>query len=190
MLELSTRDIKFLPGVGEQRAALLGRELKIYSLYDLLYYFPYKYVDRSRLFKVSELTGNMPFVQLFGEIRSFEEMGEGVGRRLVAHFTDGTGFIDLVWFRGIKYVKGRYKVGEKYLIFGKPTMFNGRVNIAHPDIDAADSMQLDKMGLQPYYNTTEKMKRSGLNSSAMAKLVQNLFNIVGSIGETLTPEII
>ena len=190
MLELSTRDIKFLPGVGEQRAALLGRELKIYSLYDLLYYFPYKYVDRSRLFKVSELTGNMPFVQLFGEIRSFEEMGEGVGRRLVAHFTDGTGFIDLVWFRGIKYVKGRYKVGERYLIFGKPTMFNGRVNIAHPDIDAADSMQLDKMGLQPYYNTTEKMKRSGLNSSAMAKLVQNLFNIVGNIGETLTPEII
>lgn len=190
MLELSTRDIKFLPGVGEQRAALLGRELKIYSLYDLLYYFPYKYVDRSRLFKVSELTGNMPFVQLFGEIRSFEEMGEGVGRRLVAHFTDGTGFIDLVWFRGIKYVKGRYKVGERYLIFGKPTMFNGRVNIAHPDIDAADSMQLDKMGLQPYYNTTEKMKRSGLNSSAMTKLVQNLFNIVGSIGETLTPEII
>ena len=78
MLELATRNIKFLPGVGEQRATLLGRELKIYSLYDLLYYFPYKYVDRSRLFKVCELTGNMPFVQLQGEIRSFEEMGEGV----------------------------------------------------------------------------------------------------------------
>ena len=176
--------------MGEQRAALLGRELKIYSLYDLLYYFPYKYVDRSRLFKVSELTGNMPFVQLCGEIRSFEEMGEGVGRRLVAHFTDGTGFIDLVWFRGIKYVKGRYKVGEKYIVFGKPTMFNGRVNIAHPDIDTASSLQLNKMGLQPYYNTTEKMKRSGLNSSAVAKLVQNLFSIVGEIKETLTPEII
>lgn len=190
MLELASRDIKFLPGVGEQRAALLGRELKIYSLYDLLYYFPYKYVDRSRLFKVSELTGNMPFVQLCGEIRSFEEMGEGVGRRLVAHFTDGTGFIDLVWFRGIKYVKGRYKVGEKYIVFGKPTMFNGRVNIAHPDIDTASSLQLNKMGLQPYYNTTEKMKRSGLNSSAVAKLVQNLFSIVGEIKETLTPEII
>ena len=176
--------------MGEQRAALLGRELKIYSLYDLLYYFPYKYVDRSRLFKVSELTGNMPFVQLCGEIRSFEEMGEGVGRRLVAHFTDGTGFIDLVWFRGIKYVKGRYKVGEKYIVFGKPTMFNGRVNIAHPDIDTASSLQLDKMGLQPYYNTTEKMKRSGLNSSAVAKLVQNLFSVVGDIKETLTPDII
>ena len=191
MLDTATRNIKFLPGVGEQRATLLNRELKIFSLHDLLYYFPYKYVDRSRLFKVSELTGNMPFVQLCGELRSFEEMGEGVGRRLVAHFTDGTGFIDLVWFRGIKYVKGRYKIGEKYLVFGKPTMFNGRVNIAHPDIDVASTMQLSEMGLQPYYNTTEKMKRSGLNSSAMAKLVQNLFQLTGGLfEETLTPEII
>lgn len=191
MLDTATRNIKFLPGVGEQRATLLNRELKIFSLHDLLYYFPYKYVDRSRLFKVSELTGNMPFVQLCGELRSFEEMGEGVGRRLVAHFTDGTGFIDLVWFRGIKYVKGRYKIGEKYLVFGKPTMFNGRVNIAHPDIDVASTVQLSEMGLQPYYNTTEKMKRSGLNSSAMAKLVQNLFQLTGGkFEETLTPEII
>lgn len=191
MLDTATRNIKFLPGVGEQRATLLNRELKIFSLHDLLYYFPYKYVDRSRLFKVSELTGNMPFVQLCGEIRSFEEMGEGVGHRLVAHFFDGSGFIDLVWFRGIKYVKGRYKLGEKYLVFGKPTMFNGRVNIAHPDIDIAASVQLNEMGLQPYYNTTEKMKRSGLNSSAVAKLVQNLFSLIGGqVGETLTPEII
>ncbi len=191
MLDTATRNIKYLPGVGEQRATLLNRELKIFSLHDLLYYFPYKYVDRSRLFKVQELTGNMPFVQLCGEIRSFEEMGEGVGRRLVAHFTDGTGFIDLVWFRGIKYVKGRYKTGEKYLVFGKPTMFNGRVNIAHPDIDTAASVQLSDMGLQPYYNTTEKMKRSGLNSSAMVKLVQNLFGLLGEgVEETLTPEII
>ena len=191
MLDTATRNIKYLPGVGEQRATLLNRELKIFSLHDLLYYFPYKYVDRSRLFKVSELTGNMPFVQLCGEIRSFEEMGEGVGRRLVAHFFDGSGFIDLVWFRGIKYVKGRYKTGEKYLVFGKPTMFNGRVNIAHPDIDIAASVQLNEMGLQPYYNTTEKMKRSGLNSSAVAKLVQNLFSLLGGqVGETLTPEII
>ncbi|MBQ4063130.1 MAG: ATP-dependent DNA helicase RecG [Bacteroidaceae bacterium] len=191
MLDLTTRNIKYLPGVGEQRASLLNRELKIYSLYDLLYYFPYKYVDRSRLFKVAELTGNMPFVQLCGEIRSFEEMGEGVGRRLVAHFTDGTGFVDLVWFRGIKYVKNRYKLGEKYLIFGKPTMFNGRVNIAHPDIDVAASVQLSEMGLQPYYNTTEKMKRSGLNSLAIAKLMNNLFQLMErEVAETLTPEII
>ena len=192
MLDLTTRNIKFLPGVGEQRASLLGRELNICSLHDLLYYIPYKYVDRSKVFKVCELTGNMPFVQLCGELRSFEEMGEGVGRRLVAHFSDGTGFVDLVWFKGIKYVKNRYKIGEQYIVFGKPTMFNGRVNIAHPDIDVASAVQVDSMGLQPYYNTTEKMKRSGLNSQAMAKLVANLFSIMGEgqVEETLTPEII
>ena len=192
MLDLASRNIKYLPGVGEQRASLLERELNIRSLYDLLYYFPYRYVDRSRIFTVAELTGNMPHVQLCGEIRSFEEMGEGASHRLVAHFTDGTGFVDLVWFRGLKYLKSRYKVGTKYVIFGKPAVFNGRVNIAHPDVDDAETLQLSSMGLQPYYNTTEKMKRSGLNSQAMAKLLANLFNLIGSSGinETLTAEIL
>lgn len=192
MLDLATRDIKFLPGVGEQRATLLNRELKIYSFYDLLHYYPYRYVDRSRLFLVSELTGNMPYVQLCGEIRSFEEMGEGASRRIIGHFTDGTGFVDLVWFRGLKYLKNRFKLGVKYVVFGKPSLFNGRVNIAHPDVDSAETLQLSAMGLQPYYNTTEKMKRSGLNSQAMAKLMSNLFAQIGGaeISETLTKDIV
>lgn len=192
MLDLATRDIKFLPGVGEQRATLLNRELKIYSFYDLLHYYPYRYVDRSRLFRVSELTGNMPYVQLCGEIRSFEEMGEGASRRIIGHFTDGTGFVDLVWFRGLKYLKNRFKLGVKYVVFGKPSLFNGRVNIAHPDVDSAETLQLSAMGLQPYYNTTEKMKRSGLNSQAMAKLMSNLFAQIGGaeISETLTKDIV
>ena len=191
MFDPTTRDIKYLPGVGEQRATLLNRELNIYSLYDLLYYFPYRYVDRSRLFTVSELDGRMPHIQLCGEIRSFEEMGEGASRRLVAHFTDGTGFVDLVWFRGIKYVKGRYKIGTKYIVFGKPTIFGGRANIAHPDIDPAETLQLSSMGLQPYYNTTERMKRSGLNSQAMAKLTANLFSLLPeTLDETLSDSII
>ena len=177
--------------MGEQRAALLNRELNIYSLYDLLYYFPYKYVDRSRLFKVSEIDGRMPHIQLCGEIRSFEEVGEGASRRLVAHFTDGTGFVDLVWFRGIKFIKGKYKLGTRYIVFGKPTIFNGRANIAHPDIDPADTLQLSEMGLQPYYNTTERMKRSGLNSQAMAKLTSNLFNLLpATMPETLSDAIL
>ena len=191
MLDITTRDIKFLPGVGEQRATLLSRELNIRSLYDLLYYFPYKYIDRSRVFKVSELGGQLQHVQLLGEIRSFEEMGEGASRRLVAHFTDGTAFVDLVWFRGIKYVKNRLKLNTRYVVFGKPSMFNGRVNIAHPDVDDAALLKLDTMGLQPYYNTTEKMKRSGLNSSAMLKLVQNLFGLLREpLPETLSADII
>ena len=191
MLDFTTRDIKFLPGVGEQRATLLNRELNIRSLYDLLYYFPYKYIDRSRVFKVSELGGQLQHVQLLGEIRSFEEMGEGASRRLVAHFTDGTAFVDLVWFRGIKFVKNRLKLNTQYVVFGKPSMFNGRVNIAHPDVDDASMLKLDTMGLQPYYNTTEKMKRSGLNSNAMLKLVQNLFGLLTTpLDETLSQDII
>lgn len=191
MLDTATRNIKFLPGVGEQRASILGGELNIRSLYDLLYYFPYKYIDRSRIYKVNELGAHLQHVQLLGEIRSFEELGEGAGRRLVAHFTDGTAFVDLVWFKGIKYVKNRLKVATQYVVFGKPSMFNGRVNIAHPDVDDASTLQLSSMGLQPYYNTTEKMKRHGLNSNAMAKLVQNLFGLLtAEIPETLSDDII
>ena len=191
MLDTTTRNIKFLPGVGEQRAAILSGELNIRSLYDLLYYFPYKYIDRSRVFKVNELGGHLQHVQLVGEIRSFEEMGEGASRRLVAHFTDGTAFVDLVWFKGIKYVKNRLKLATQYVVFGKPSMFNGRVNIAHPDVDDASTLQLSNMGLQPYYNTTEKMKRHGLNSNAMAKLVQNLFQLLrDEIPETLSDDIV
>lgn len=191
MLDTTARNIKFLPGVGEQRATLLNRELGIYSLNDLLYYFPYKYIDRSKVFKVSELGGNQQHVQLLGEIRSFEEMGEGASRRLVAHFTDGTAFVDLVWFRGIKFVKNKLQLNKKYVVFGKPSMFNGRVNIAHPDVDDITSLKFDSMGLQPYYNTTEKMKRSGLNSNAMAKLVDNLFSLLThDIPETLSADII
>ena len=191
MLDTTTRNIKYLPGVGEQRATLLNRELNIHSLYDLLYNFPYKYIDRSKVFKVAELGGNMQHVQLLGEIRSFEEMGEGASRRLVAHFTDGTAFVDLVWFKGLKFVKNRLQLHKQYVVFGKPSMFNGRVNIAHPDVDDASSLKLDSMGLQPYYNTTEKMKRSGLNSNAIAKLVSNLFQLLThEIPETLSPDII
>ena len=164
MFDLSAQDITYLPGVGPQRAAILNKELGIYSLHDLLYYFPYKYVDRSRLYYIHEIDGNMPYIQLKGEILSFETFGEGRQRRLVGHFSDGTGVVDLVWFQGIKFLINKYKVHQEYIIFGKPTVFNGRINIAHPDIDNASELTLSTMGLQPYYNTTEKMKRSFLNS--------------------------
>ena len=166
MLDLTERDIKFLQGVGPQRATLLNKELNIGSFHDLLYYFPYKYVDRSRLYYIHEIDGNMPYIQLKGQILSFETLGEGRQRRLVAHFSDGTGVVDLVWFQGIKYLMGRYKAHEEYIVFGKPTVFNGRINVAHPDIDLPKDLTLSSMGLQPYYHTTETMKRAGLNSHA------------------------
>ena len=191
MFDLKTRDIKYLQGVGPQRAALLSKELNIASLHDLLYYFPYKYVDRSRLYYIHEIDGNMPYIQLKGEILSFETIGEGRNRRLVAHFSDGTGVVDLVWFQGIKYLMGRYKVHEEYIVFGKPTVFNGRINVAHPDIEQAKDLTLSSMGLQPYYNTTEKMKRSGLNSHAMEKLVKSAFALLQfPLPETIAPKII
>ena len=191
MFDITTRDIKYLQGVGPQRAAMLNKELGIYSLYDLLYYFPYKYVDRSRLYYIHEIDGNMPYIQLKGEILSFETMGEGRNRRLVAHFSDGTGVVDLVWFQGIKYLVGRYKVHEEYIVFGKPTVFNGRVNIAHPEVEAAGELTLSSMGLQPYYNTTEKMKRGGLNSHAMEKLMKNAFALFQSpMAESLSEKVV
>ena len=191
MFDLKTRDIKYLQGVGPQRAALLSKELNIASLHDLLYYFPYKYVDRSRLYYIHEIDGNMPYIQLKGEILSFETIGEGRNRRLVAHFSDGTGVVDLVWFQGIKYLMGRYKVHEEYIVFGKPTVFNGRINVAHPDIEQAKDLTLSSMGLQPYYNTTEKMKHSGLNSHAMEKLEKNAFALLQfPLPETIAPKII
>lgn len=191
MFDITTRDIKYLQGVGPQRAALLNKELNIFSLHDLLYYFPYKYVDRSRLYYIHEIDGNMPYIQLKGQILSFETIGEGRQRRLVAHFSDGTGVIDLVWFQGIKYLMGRYKAHEEYIVFGKPTVFNGRINVAHPDIDPAKDLTLSTMGLQPYYNTTEKMKRAGVNSHALEKLMANAFALLqGPFVETLSASVV
>ena len=192
MVDLSVRDIKFLQGVGPQRAAILEKELGIRSFKDLLYYFPYKYVDRSRLYLVREIDGNMPYIQLRGRILSFETFGEGRQRRLVGHFTDGTGVVDLVWFQGLKYVEGRFKANEEYIVFGKPTVFNGRINVAHPDIDPADSLKLSEMGLEPYYNTTEKMKRHNLHSHAVEKLMKNLFHVLRgeTLDETLSPSMV
>lgn len=189
MLDLSTRDIKYLPGVGPQRASLLAKELNIVSFKDLLYYFPYKYVDRSRIYTIREIDGNMPYIQLRGKFLSFETFGEGRQRRLVGHFSDGTGVMDAVWFQGLKFVMGKIKAGVEYIIFGKPTVFGGRINVAHPDVDEADELTVGNMGLQPYYNTTEKMKRMLINSHAVEKLMRNLFHAIQRepFEETLSP---
>lgn len=191
MFDLASRDIKYLSGVGPQRAAVLNKELGIYSMHDLLYYFPYKYVDRSRIYSIYELDGNMPYIQLKGEILSFEDVGEGRHRRLVAHFSDGTGVVDLVWFQGVKYILGKYKVHQEYIVFGKPTVFNGRINIAHPDVDAVADLKLETMGLRPYYNTTEKMKRGLINSHVIEKMMAAVVKLLSEpLPETLPPVIL
>ena len=191
MYDLTTRDIKYLAGVGPQRASLMNKELNIFSLQDLLYYFPYKYVDRSKVYQIHEIDGNMPYIQLKGRILSFETIGEGRQRRLIAHFSDGTGVVDLVWFQGIKFIVGKYKVQQEYIVFGKPTVFNGRINLAHPDVDPVSELVISSMGMQPYYNTTEKMKRGFLNSRAIEKMMATVMQqLPEPLVETLSPGIV
>ena len=181
------QDIMYLPGVGPNRKKMLNEELGIKTFGDLLGYFPYKYVDRSRLYSISELNSEMPYVQVRGRILSYETFENGPRReRVVAHFSAGFGVTDLTWFSGGKGIKQRYQAGKDYVVFGKPTVFNGRYNIIHPDIDPASELQLDDMGMQPYYNTTEKMKKMGLTSHAIEKLTRNLLEkLKEEIAETL-----
>lgn len=168
-------DIQYLPGVGPSRKKILSAELGIATYGDLLMYFPYKYVDRSHIYTIREVTGEMPFVQICGRILSFETFEMGPRKeRVVAHFSDGTGIMDLVWFNGGQYAKKTYKIGTEYVIFGRPTIFNGRVNVNHPDIDPADTMELSAMGMQPYYSTTEVMKKKGITSRVMERLTKTL----------------
>ena len=189
------QDIKYLQGVGPTRASLLDKELGIKTVGDLLTYYPYKYVDKTRIYMINEIDASMPYVQIMGKILSSDMVGEGRARRLVARFSDGTGVIDLVWFQGIKYALKNYDFTIPYIVFGKPTMFGGRLNIAHPEIEKVDPSQpFDGEGRSrfvPSYNTTEKMKRSGLNSGAMMKLTSRLFELVDApFPETLTPYLV
>ena len=164
-MDILDQDIKFLPGVGPNRKKMLSNELGIETYGDLLEYYPYKYVDRSKVYTIHELTGEMPYVQVVGHILSFETFAMGPRKeRVVAHFTDGTAICDLTWFNGGKYAKQTYRIGTEYVVFGKPTVFNNRINFTHPDLDDASKIDFSSMGLQPYYNTTEKMKKSGMNS--------------------------
>ena len=140
---------------------------------------------------IHELTADMPYVQIRGQILSFDTEGEGRKRRLVAHFTDGQGVVDLIWFNGIKYVLSAYKTRTDYIVFGRPSVFNGRINIAHPDVDKADELRLNTMGLQPYYTTTDKMKRAGLNSRSIEHFTATLFErLDAGIPETLPPYLV
>ena len=190
-MDILGQDIKFLPGVGPNRKKMLSDELGIETYGDLLEYYPYKYVDRSKVYTIHELTGDMPYIQVVGHILSFETFPMGQRKeRVVAHFTDGTAICDLIWFNGGKYAKQTYRIGTEYVVFGKPTVFNNRINFTHPDLDDASKVDLSSMGLQPYYNTTEKMKKTGLNSRAIERLTKTLVEKLPPLPETLSDPII
>ena len=195
MPSLLSQDIMYLPGVGPNRKKMLSQELGIETYGDLLEYYPYKHVDRSKVYTVRELTGDMPFVQVVGRILSFETFSMGPRKeRVVAHFSDGTGIMDLVWFNGSKYAKQTYQIGKDYLVFGRPSVFNNRIQVQHPDMDAVPTPAQGgeeaggglHMGMQPYYGTTEKMKKAGLNSRAVERLMKTLIDkLKEPIAETI-----
>ena len=189
MHSILDQDIMYLPGVGPRKKEILSKELNIKTFGDLLEYYPYKYVDRTQIFRIAQLQGDMPYVQVKGHILSFEEFDMGPRKkRLVAHFTDGWNVADLVWFQGTKYVLNTYKVGVEYIVFGKPSVYGGRYQFAHPDIDEATELKLAEMGMQPHYGTTDRMKKSGITSRAMEKLTKGLLEqMQAPLVETLPP---
>ena len=186
MSSILDQDIQFLPSVGTKTKEILSKELGIRSYSDLLEYYPYKYVDRSKIFHISELTSDMPFVQLKGKILSYEEVDIGKrNKMLVAHFSDGYGVVDQVWFRSAQYIIKSYKVGIEYIVFGKPSAYNGRFQFAHPDIDDASKLQISEMGMQPFYGLTENMKKRGYTSRSLERITRNLVSILPPLPETL-----
>lgn len=192
MQEFLDTDITYLQGVGPKRAELLNKELSIYTFRDLLYYFPYKYIDRTKFYKVAELDPDLPFVQIRGFIKGYYNDGQGKNKRLVADFSDDTGSIRLVWFRGGKWITGSYVPGVEYIVFGKPTVFNGIVNIIHPEIEASGKVaERLNSALQAQYSTTEKLKNQFLTSKTISKLIGMLLKqIKFRIPETLPPQIV
>jgi len=196
-MDILQQDIMYLPGVGPNRKKMLEQELGIQTFGDLLEYFPYKYVDRSKFYRVHELTGDMPFVQVVGRILSFETFEMGPRKeRVVAHFTDGTGIMDLVWFNGGKYAKQNYKIGTDYVVFGRPGVFNNRIQVQHPEMEPfggnAQSSPLDAhLKMRPYYHTTEKMKKANFASRSVERLTKTLLEkLKEPLPETITPDIL
>ncbi len=191
MIDVLAQDVVYVPGVGPRRKEILSKELNINTFGDLLEYYPYKYVDRSRIYASSELTADMPFVQLKGKILSFERFENGRRQRLVGHFSDGHGrIVELTWFTRVQQITKSLQTDTEYIVFGKPTIYGGRFQITHPEIDRVSELNLSDMGMQPYYITTEKMKNSGLTSRSMEKMVRGLLGrLTTTLPETL-PEYI
>jgi len=185
--EFLDTEITYLQGVGPKRAELLNKELNIFIFRDLLYYFPYKYIDRTRFYKIDELDPDLPFVQIRGVIKGYSTEGHGTGKRLVADFQDETGTLKLIWFKGGKWITGNYTPGVEFIVFGKPGVFNGTVNIIHPEIEAADKLaERINSALQAQYSTTEKLKNQFVTSKTISKLIGNMLKQIKTrLPETL-----
>ncbi len=181
------QDIKFLSGVGPRKSVLLNQELKIFTIGDLIWYFPFKYVDRTKFYTIREIDSSIPYIQVKGHITGMEMVGTGTSQRLVAYLNDGTGILELIWFQGIKFAKQTLKTNVEYIVFGKPSEFKGQYSIVHPEMDEKPQESNNNEGfIQAFYNTSDKLKTNFLNSKAILKLQYGALQLVkGSIYETL-----
>lgn len=184
--------VTYLQGVGPQRADLLSKELKIFTFNDLLHFFPFRYVDRTKFYKVNEINSEMSYVQLYGKITHSAIVGKKFNQRLIVDFEDSSGNLELIWFQGIKWITKKLLPGKDYIVFGKVSIYNGRFSIAHPSLEEFTPENIKSLkGLKPMYSSTEILKQKGLDSGGISKLQRALLDkIETSIGETLPQYII
>lgn len=185
--------IEYLKGVGPQKADVLKKELQIFTIGDLLQDYPFRYIDRTKFHKIRELHPDMVGAQVLGRLMSLQEIGEKRGKRLVAQFKDDTGMMELVWFQSLAWLKKGLKVGAAYIIYGKPTEFNGTISITHPEMELYNQQakKVGNMTMQPVYSSTEKLKKFNLDSKGIQKLQQTaLETTLRTVVETLPPYIL
>ena len=189
-MDLAYRDITYCKNVGAKRADILRKELGVNTALDLLRQYPYKYIDRSRFYHIAELNDEDTYVQIIGEVTEWHTIGIGKAQRLSATFFDGTHQCELVWFKGVQYVK--LQRGVKYLLFGKPSQFNHIYNFVHPELTPWDKVTPEMtQGLEPYYNTTESMKRHGINSKAMRTMIAGLLpDLKAGVPDTIGADVL
>jgi ATP-dependent DNA helicase RecG len=186
MNQLAEQEIKYLKGVGPKRAELLEKELGIHTCRDLLFFFPYKYIDRSRIYTIKEIDTSQAFIQLKGKITHFRMEGQRYKQRLVAVFTDGTGTIELVWFQGSQWVTRNYLPNIEYIVFGRPAVYNHRLSIAHPEIEISGNEEARLFTpLQPQYSSTEKLKNSFFTSKTIHRMIGQVLTMIDFLEETL-----
>lgn len=186
------KELKYIKGIGPRRAEILRREAELTTEEEVLEYFPLRYVDRSRVYEIRELAPDVGYVQILGRFVSVEVVGQGAKRRLVGKFADATGVLDVVWFKGVSYVQRQINTSDVFLLFGKPTVFAGRMNMAHPDIELGADKARFVGKLMPVYSVTEGMRRAGMSSKTMAAIVANVFGslTLGGIRETLSAHLL
>lgn len=190
MFDILSQDIKYLKGIGSLRAKVLYSDMSIRTIRDLLETYPYRYIDRSRTYKICELREGMSFVQIRGRIISFQAEGSGRKKHLKALFSDGQGIMELVWFRGISYIEKQYKPGVEYVAFGSPQVFGSRWSMAHPELEKPDSVQAS-VAFYPCYHTSGDMKRARITSKQMVDFVATaLAALRVPLPETLPPYIV